>query len=184
MRDVATTVAQRIGDRGRRLALGPRCVARQAALGERAGKARQRNGFGFEHGVHVGGVHRTSDAADREPLERVLELAHVARPGMQLETAQGLLRERRRRPRETPRDLRLDRTREQLEIAGSRAQRRHAQARHVEPVIQVGAEASRCDLPAQVEIRRNYDARPHAQRHAAAHALEAALLEHAQQCRL
>jgi hypothetical protein len=95
-----------------------------------------------------------------------------------------LLVELRRRQAEAPCDALLDRAGEAGEVARAGAQRRHAQARHVEPVVEIRAKASGGDLLAQVAVRRGDDPRRHAQRRAAADALEGPLLEHAQQHRL
>ena len=64
------------------------------------------------------------------------------------------------------------------------AQRRHADGKHVEPVVQVGAEFLLVHQRLQVAIGRRDQARIGAQRARRSQPLELALLQHAQQLRL
>jgi hypothetical protein len=184
--DVAAAGAQRRGEAlrvgGLRIAAGP--VPRQAALGGCANEARLERQLVLEYGVHVPCQRGPAGAADREALERILELAHVAGPRVPAQADPRLLADRRRRQREAPREALLDRAGEAREVARAGAQGRQAQARHVEAVVEIGAETPGGDLPAQVAVRGRDHPRRHAQRRAAADALVGALLEHAQQHRL
>src|SRR5690606_16165202 len=74
--------------------------------------------------------------------------------------------------------------REQVDVVLALAQRRQLQAHHREAVEEVLAEPPGADLLLEVAVRGGDDAHVDLDRLDAAHALDLALLEHAQQLRL
>ena len=135
----------------------------------------------LERDREIGGADPPAGAADRQPFERVLELADVAGPRVRGEPREHLLVERRRRQREPARDPREGGARQRRHVLGPRAQRRQLDPRHREPEVEVGAEAPGAHLPRQVARGGRHHARPHRDRRAPTHPLEAAVLEHVQQ---
>ncbi|OGL00334.1 MAG: hypothetical protein A3E31_01655 [Candidatus Rokubacteria bacterium RIFCSPHIGHO2_12_FULL_73_22] len=74
--------------------------------------------------------------------------------------------------------------REHADVLAALAERRHVDRDHVEPVVEVLAEALLPHHLREVLVRGSHDAHVHAQRSRAAEPLELALLEHAQDLRL
>ena len=119
---------------------------------------------------------------DHRALDDVLELAHVARPGV-------------RRPATPARAGSMPRTRlpmvcayfwtkcshEQRDVAGPVAQRRQRDREDVEPVVEILAELAVGDQLLEIAVGRRHHAHVDLDRLGAADALELALLQHAQQ---
>jgi hypothetical protein len=73
---------------------------------------------------------------------------------------------------------------EQLHVLGALSQRREGDLDHLEPVVEVLPEAALLDGDGEIAVGGGDDAHVHGERFAAADALEAALLEYAQQLHL
>ncbi len=115
------------------------------------------------------------------PLDRVLQLAHVARPVVRQQRVQGARREPLHLLAVGARVL-LDEVADQRgNVALALAQRRQRHRHHVEPVVEVLAEAPGLHLGGQVAVGGRHQAHVDLQRLGAAHALELAVLQHPQQ---
>src|SRR5579885_1047100 len=121
---------------------------------------------------------------EHEAVHLVLELADVARPGVELE-----------RPERVGRDaaraalfLALEAAEERLDEAGNvpdaMAKRRDPDRKHGEPVVEVAAKAPGGDLGLERPVGGGDDARAYAVRAVGADGLHLAVLDHAQELRL
>ena len=92
------------------------------------------------------------------PLDAVLQLAHVARPGV----AEELVGSGAREPDDGPPALRgvapHEASREKQDVASPLAQRRHVHAHHVDAVVQIFAEAALLDRGLEIAVGRGDDA--------------------------
>ena len=116
-------------------------------------------------------------------LISVLELAHVARPGVRRERGERAASSSTRRWRLRGARRSAKCSREQRDVLAALAQRRQRRpADHVEPVVQVLAEAPRLDLVGEVAVGRGDDARTSTRRASSCRRpADLALLQHAQQ---
>ena len=137
-------------------------------------------GGAAQHVGEVLGLHLVVLDHDEQPLDRVLQLADVAAPGV---AAEGLDRRRGEASRphvvlgaELPREV-LDEGRQVLRAL---AQGRHADRDHGEPEEEVLAEAALLDLLLEVLVGGGDDAHVHLDRLLRADALDLALLQHPQ----
>jgi hypothetical protein len=153
-------------------------------------EARRRGGLGQPHRALERGrrpqprlVNRQGVglAHDHGALDDVLELSHVARPCIGLE--------QRERAWVDPADhlagllgIAIDEVlRQQADIRRPLAQRRHADRKHVDAVVEVAAERPRGNRRLEVAVGRGDDAHVGANRGRSADPLELALLQHAQE---
>src|SRR5262249_55642712 len=121
---------------------------------------------------------RERDAA----CDRVLELPHVAWPWLVLEVLDELGRELDDVPKPvTLAVLACELACEERNIAVALAERRHDQLDHVEPVVEVLAEAPRLDLRGEIAMGRRDDAPVDLLDLRRAERLDLALLQDAQQ---
>jgi hypothetical protein len=126
-------------------------------------------------------VDHVAVAQDDRALDRVLQLAHVARPAV--------LQQLVARPLGEALDARVVLLDEPLEevlgqqqrVAAAQAQRRHLDVDDVEAVVQVLAELALADRLGQVAVGRGDQPHVDLDRLAAADPLERPLLQHAQQ---
>ena len=125
-------------------------------------------------------VDRSVAREDRGSLQRVLELPHVAGPGVGAQPDERGRRQRRLPPGVTPRET----LRQRFDVAGTLAKRRDPDREHVQPVVEIFAEAAGCDLLAEVAVGRGDDAHVHPQFGLGADRLHAPVLEHAKEARL
>jgi hypothetical protein len=75
-------------------------------------------------------------------------------------------------------------THQRADVLLALAQRRHADGDDIQPVIEVSAKPAVRDLFLEVAIRRHDDARIHAERASATHAVELLVLQHLKELRL
>ena len=113
-------------------------------------------------------------------LDRVAQLAHVARPGIGVEGLPRLGVEALELLAVLLGELAQEGHGEQGDVVAPLAQGRHVDVDDVEPVVEVLAEGSLADLLLEVAVGRGDDAHVDLDRLLAADALELALLEHAQ----
>ena len=120
-------------------------------------------------------------APDRDGvLDRVFEFAHVARPGVAKEGADGVGGEAQLAP--VPRgDAHEEEARQRLDVLAAHAQRRDLDRHDAEAVVEVLAETPLDDGAAEVDVRRGHDADVGLARVAVADALEGPLLEEAEE---
>jgi hypothetical protein len=121
---------------------------------------------------------------DREALEGIEELPHVAGPVPRRQPREGIAGETRWLQAEPPPDARETGPDEPGHVLGARAQRGKGDVDHGQPEVEVGPEATLAHLAAQVPARRRDHPRRHGERLTAADPLELAILEYAQQRRL
>jgi hypothetical protein len=138
----------------------------------------------IEHVGDVGGARDRPPQAERQPLEGVLELAHVAGPAVRRQALERGRRQRRRRQAEPPGDAGEQRVAERRQVRQPLAQRRQPHARHVQAEVEIGAEAPHRHLAAEIPTRGGDNPRRHAERRPAPDPLERTLLEDTQQRRL
>ena len=119
-----------------------------------------------------------------EPLERVLELAHVARPRVRGEPVHERVGHRERGEPEPLREAPQEVAREDRDVLGPLAQRRDAELHDVEPVVEILAEPARAHELLQVAVGRREDAHVHVPHPLLAHRPHLALLQDAQELRL
>jgi RND family efflux transporter MFP subunit len=143
--------------------------------------ARQRLERSLEGAVHVRGPGAAAAALDREALEGVVQLAHVAGPLVGREARQGGLVELERRQPRSLRQAGEGRPHQGRHVAAARAQRGQLQVHHGEAVVEVGPEAPGAHLAAQVAARGRDDPGRHPQRLDPPDPLELPVLQHAQQ---
>ena len=127
------------------------------------------------------GPHQRLAREQRGALDRVLELAHVARPGRFDQAPHGRLGEALEGLAELLAEAAQEVHGELGDVTAARAQRRHAERHHVEAVEEVLAEAALLDRRGQVAVRGGDDARVHGAVAARAHAAVDALLKNAQE---
>ena len=121
---------------------------------------------------------------DEEPLQDVLELAHVAGPGLGGEHLESRRRQSGRLGSVSRGQAPQHRADQPRQVGGPLAQAGHAHADHVEPVQQIGAKAPAAHGLLQIALGRRDDPGAEADRAARAESLELAILEHAQQASL
>ena len=117
-------------------------------------------------------------------LDRVLQLAHVARPVVALEQGLDLGREAHGRTAVLPRRAVEEVGGQQPDVLAPLAQRRQLDLHHVEPVVEVLAEAPGLGLGQQVAVRGGDHADVHHPQVVVAEAAQLAALERAQQLHL
>src|SRR5262245_17806710 len=149
---------------------------------ERATGRDERDGrrFGCRR-EEVAAVEHPAARRDHRALHQVFELADIARPtvgGRPLDECRGNPRER---PSELARGLRREVLDQARDVAATLPQRRHCDRKHVQAVVEIGAEKPGADPRLQVAIRRRDQPHIGAQGARAADALELALLQHAQE---
>src|SRR5262245_1499168 len=132
----------------------------------------------------VGEADLAAAAQHHQPLDQVLELAHVARPVVAHERFHGLGRDAARAELLLLAGLAQEVRHEQRDVLAALAERRHFDRDHVEPVEQVLAEALLPDRQLQLLMRGRDHAHVHLDRVRGADRLEGAVLEHAQQLHL
>ncbi|EWS52847.1 hypothetical protein X551_04363 [Methylibium sp. T29] len=132
------------------------------------------------HGVDGALVGRQHHAA----LHQVLELADVARPVVGQHRVDRAAGEAAHAPAVALVELVQEVVHEHRDVLAPLAQRRHPHRQHVEAEEQVLAEAAGLDLLAQVQVAGRHHAHVDLARLRAAHALDLALLQRAQQLAL
>ncbi len=137
-----------------------------------------------ERAVEIPGADRPARAANRESLQHVAELAHVAPPGSRLEARQRLTSDDRRRHPDATRRRLEPRANQQRDVFPSLAERGQLQTQHVETEVEIGPEAPRPDLATQIAAGGGYDASRQRTRASSADALVLPFLEDAEQTRL
>ena len=175
----ALLVGQALVQRAR--AVAPGDAGPRARRGRRRRCGRRRRGTGPPAELQVGGGQLGAARQDHRALDDVLELAHVARPGIR--------RQRRQRARVDAAHALADGLRVLLDevlaqhgdVAGPIAQRRQRDRKDVEAVVEILAELAGGDLLLEIPVRRRDHAHVDLDRLGAADALELALLQHAQQ---
>src|SRR5262245_46550511 len=183
-RDVAQVPAQRLGDE---LALE---ALDDALLGvpEVARRARIIHGSGVPPVLHGRGEVPQLDLLPRGQrhrlLERVLELAHVARPLVRQERAVGGGFQRPRGASKTVGRGAEEALDQEREVFGPVAQRAEHHRDDIEPVVEVLAEGPVADLRLQILVRGCQDPDVHLDGPVPAHALELPLLQDTQDLRL
>ena len=121
---------------------------------------------------------------DRHPLHHVPQLADVARPGVALERRDGVGIDRPR-PEVVPGAELGQEVRHELgNVLHALAQRRHANRHDAEAVVEILPEPAVRDELVEPPVGRRDDAGGHPDRLLAAHALELAILQDAEQLRL
>jgi hypothetical protein len=132
-------------------------------------------------------VFRQDQPAAREngrACDDVLQLADVARPRLLAQPAHRLRGQRQLRPVVLAPEAADEVLGQQWHVFGPGPQRRQRDLDHVEPVVQVFAEAALGDTPRQVAVSRRHHAHVDPQRLLAADALELPRLQGPQQLRL
>ena len=127
----------------------------------------QREGLGF--------------ADDHGALDHVLELAHVSRPRVRLEQLERLRVDAADRLADLAGAAPHEVLREEPDVSGALAQRRHLEREDGESIVEVAAEAALCNCLEEIAVRGRDDTHVGRQRDRAADPFELALLEHAQQ---
>ena len=122
------------------------------------------------------GADRLPLGDDRGAPEGVLELAHIARPSIADEGADGVVGERRVARGECRDECR--------DLGPSIAERREVDGEHLQPKAKVGPEAPGCDGRIERRVGGDDEPRRRAQFGHAADATKGAVLEHAEQPRL
>src|SRR5439155_20617021 len=128
----------------------------------------------------VVGTDHVTRGQDHEPLDHVPELAHVSRPVVRQEIHERVAGDGARPTAVLGAEDREAMILEERVVFLPRAQRRHLDRDHAEPVVEILAEPSLLDLPGEILVRRRDDAHVDLDRVLAAHALERLLLERAQ----
>ena len=121
---------------------------------------------------------------DGQPLDQVLQLAHVARPGVLLQRLQAGIRAASRRAAVAPVVLVHEEACQQRDVAAAFAQGRDGDAHHVEPVPQVFAELALVHHLLQVAVGGRDHPHVHFLGPRRAHRPHFALLQKAQQLEL
>src|SRR5262245_14756964 len=168
--DVAVVAPQRAADQ---LALD--LVQRQ--LVESAGALRRPQ-------PEIAGTDLVALREQHRALDRVIQLAHVTRPGMSEQHAHRLGLEAAEVLAVAPRVALEERCGEQRDVVAALAQRRQDDLDRVEPEQQILAEAPGLDLGAEIGVGRRQQPHRDAARARRSDALELTGLEHAQQLRL
>ena len=119
----------------------------------------------------------------RGALDRVLELACVARPALGDEPRKPLVAHGQRAPQATP-DLHGEVAGQGRDVLPPLGERREVDGDHVEAIEQIHPEPARGRLPREVLGRGGEQAHVHAPGPPVADAADLALLQHAQQLRL
>src|SRR5262245_38407147 len=127
---------------------------------------------------------RRAGRQDDGALQHVFQLADVARPGVLLKPPHRPPADAVQALADPRRELVHQEVDEQRDVVLPLAQRRQADGEDVEAVVQVLAESFLLDLFEQVSVGGGDDADVHPDRGGAAHAVELALLEHAEQLHL
>src|SRR5690606_13499155 len=122
-------------------------------------------------------VARQNDAA----LDDVLQLPDVARPGVGREPLQDGVGKRCKLPSDLPSKPRGKRLRQLDDVSRTLAQRRYANRKYVQPVVQVFAKGPASDAPRKISVRGSHDAHVDLVRASCSHWLELAFLEHPQE---
>src|SRR5262245_49391884 len=141
-------------------------------------RLRRRLALRGERDVHLkSGSGRENDGA----LDDVFQLTHVAGKVVGLQLLDQLLRDTLDLFAQTGAILLYEVERQHGDVFRAVAQRRQRDGKGREPVIKVFAERARFDSPAQVAVGRRHHASGRLDRARPAHALEGALLKHAQE---
>ena len=115
------------------------------------------------------------------PLQRVLELAHVAGPIIGHDDLEALARQRFRRLAALAGDVLEKRRHEDGNVFAPIAQRRKIDVDHVQPIVEIAAEAAALDVFLQIAVRGRDDADIHRNRLRATDRYRFALLQHAEE---
>src|SRR5260370_277702 len=121
---------------------------------------------------------------NHRPLDQVLELADVPRPGVAAHRVQGLGRDHLDPPLHPPGEALNEMTHQRLDVLGSLPQRRDLDREDVQAVVEVVAEPLLLDHLDEVAVRRGDQADVDLDRPGAAEALERLLLEDLEELRL
>ena len=147
-----------------------------AASGRRLGPARR---GGLQ--VAEGDLERRARGEDDRPLDDVLQLADVARPGVADQGLHDRGRDGLDPPAHPPGELLGEVADQPRDVVRPLPQRRQHEREDVQPVVEVLAEAAVGDHPRQVAVRGRHQPHVHLDRLRAAEALELLLLQHAEQ---
>src|SRR5436190_241061 len=120
-------------------------------------------------------------AQNRRALERVAQLAYVARPIMLQKRFAGISRQAGRRTPERPADFNEERFAQIQNVGGAFTKRSDPDVEHLQAVVQVLSEIASLDRLLQVAVRRGNDAHVRLLQADPAQPLELALLEHPQE---
>src|SRR5262249_56529182 len=112
-------------------------------------------------------------------LDHILQLAHVARPGVRLEQIERRGVDTADRLAELPGETPDEQFYEHVQVSAALAQRRHVEREDRESIVEVAAVAALRDRESEIAIRSCDDAHVCRLRRRASDALELALLEHA-----
>src|SRR5262245_24092466 len=132
----------------------------------------------------LGRIEGRAAPENRGTLDRVFELADIARPIVGDGAIEKRGRDSLKRLAQLAGDLCKEVADERRDVLAPLAQRRDRHRKDVEPIEEVGAEGTRADLRLQIAIRAGDHTHVGAQRARPANPLELLLLEHAQQLRL
>src|SRR6266571_1536463 len=143
------------------------------------------HGLGTRVAAHAGRQVALADGVpgvrDGRTLQHILQLPHVAGPGMALQAAHRLRGEAPRAQSVVAPDLLQQHPRQLGDVLLTLAQGRHADGDDLEPEVEVVAEPAATDQVLQVGVGRGQHAHVDAQLTAAAHAHELSLLQNAQE---
>ena len=114
-------------------------------------------------------------------FDGVFQFSNVAGPGVVEQALQCARRVPDHRPAEAHSRLRQDLVRQAKEFFEPLPERRHVQVDHAEPVVQIAAKPTLCDLLEQVSIGRGHETHVDASGSGFAEANHLAFLNHAQQ---
>ncbi|MNF52882.1 hypothetical protein D3C84_342430 [compost metagenome] len=114
-------------------------------------------------------------------VDGVLQLAHVARPGVALQQRQRGLAQRQAAQAQLAAATLAEEAAEQGDVLLSLAQRRHRDREHAEAMVEVGAELPGQHRALQVAVGGGEDAHVDLEAAVVADALQVAVLQHAQQ---
>ena len=131
--------------------------------------------------LEVGEAEQAPASEDHRALDDVLQLADVSGPAIPAEHGHRRLVDPLDRLADLARVLARPVLGKERDVLGPLPQRRHPDREHVEPEEQVRAEPAFADRFLQVPVGGCHDAGVRPQRLMAAHALELALLQHAQE---
>ena len=154
-----------------------------ARLAEGSRRARFRRGRGGAE-AQVGRAHRPGRLHRHGALDRMLQLAHVARPRRGLQRGEGFRRDRADLLAELGVEVVEKIERQRHDVLRPLAQRRHAQRHDVDAVEEVGAEAAGLRFRLERTVGGEDQAEVAGARAGSAQAHELSFLQHAQEARL
>lgn len=150
-------------------------------LGQGHGRHRGQALAGLEELLDFGAADGFAGPQNEQPLDQVLELAHVARPGMLLELLHGLGAVKGRLAVGAPGLEFREPPDEQRDVFAPLAQGRQAQGHRVQAVEQVGAELFLQHRVLEVAVGGGDDPEIHLDGPAVAHPLKTLVLQNVQQ---